>query len=142
MLALTATISLAAGAGGCGGTRSRATSASIPAYVTAPLSNEQQLIGAGATLIVADGCSACHLTASFGRLAPSFESLAGHRVTLTDGRRVIVDEAQIREALRSPSTIAIKGYDRSLMVEALRRAHPSTADIAALAAFIEQIGPE
>ena len=142
LLALAVTVLLSAGACGCGSTGSRTTSASIPAYVTAPPSHEQQLISTGATLIVSDGCAACHLTASSRRLAPSFESLAGHPVMLTDGRRVIVDEAQIREALRHPGTIAIKGYNRSVMIEAVRKAHPSPADIAALAAFVEQVGPE
>jgi len=142
LLALVTTISIAVGAGGCGGAQSRATTESPPAYVTAAPSREQQLVSAGATLIVSDGCSACHLTAGFRKLAPSFETLAGHRVTLTDGKRVLVDQAQIREALHSPDTIAIRGYDRSLMVDALRKAHPSNGEIAALAAFIEQVGPE
>lgn len=131
-------------AGGCGhGAPSTAQPTSaVPAYVEAPFTREQQLVDTGARLIIADRCSACHLTSTGRGIAPSFESLAGHRVTLTDGLSVTVDERQIAQALRAPSSVAIKGYDATLMVRALRRVHLSAGDVAALAAFIEQIGPE
>lgn len=129
---------------GCGSGAGPAHSASVPAYVTEPPTHEQQLVTAGARLVVADGCSACHLLASASRLAPGFTSLAGHRVTLSDGRRVLVDEAFVREALRQPGAHVMKGYDAAPMIAAVRRAklaeHPH--QIEELAAFIEQIGPE
>lgn len=115
-----------------------------PSYVSEPFTHQQQLIEQGARLVVTDGCSACHLTPAGRRIAPSFANLAGHRVTLTDGRRVLVDEHLLREALRNPDHIQIKGYDAALMREAITHlrlaSHPH--QIAALAAFIEQIGPE
>lgn len=133
---------LLAGCGGSsGGSPSTATS---PSYAALPFTHEQVLIEKGARLVVADGCSACHLSGSAGRAAPSFMSLAGHRVKLTDGRTVLVDEALIREALRRPAAIAMAGYDAMPMIRAVQRAglaaHPSA--IADLAAFIEQVGPE
>lgn len=127
---------------GCGA--SRATTSSVPAYVTEAPTHEQQLVTAGARFVVADGCSACHLLASARRFAPSFTSLAGHRVTLSDGRRVLVDEAFVREALRAPGANAMRGYAAAPMIDAVRRAklgeHPH--QIEALAAFIEQVGAE
>ena len=132
-----------AGCGSSGGA-SRSGSASVPSYVAEAPTHEQQLVTAGARFVVADGCSACHLPASAARRAPSFTSLAGHRVTLNDGRRVLVDEAFVREALRAPGANVMKGYDGAPMIAAVRRAklaeHPH--QIEALAAFIEQIGPE
>lgn len=131
-------------AGGCGDSAAGTarSTPSVPAYVEAPVTHEQQLVDTGARLILADKCSACHLTSAGRGIAPAFESLAGHRVTLTDGRSVTVDERQIAEALRAPSSIAIKGYDAALMVHALKRLRLTGGDIAALGAFIEQIGPE
>lgn len=142
MLAAAALLALA----GCGtsGSASSASTESAPSYVTEPPTPEQRLVERGAPLVVADGCAACHLLASGRRIAPSFTSLAGHRVTLADGRRVLVDERFLREALRRPAALAMKGYDAAPMVAAVKRAHLSSDPraVEALAAFIEQVGPE
>jgi hypothetical protein len=115
-----------------------------PSYVSEPFTHQQQLIEQGARFVVTDGCSACHLTSAGRRIAPSFANLAGHRITLTDGRRVLVDEHFLREALRNPGHTQVKGYDPALMRRAITHlrlaSHPQ--QVAALAAFIEQIGPE
>ncbi|HTU78854.1 MAG TPA: hypothetical protein VMF09_08865 [Solirubrobacteraceae bacterium] len=119
-------------------------STSVPAYVEQPFSHEQQLVERGAHLIVTDGCSACHLGAGARREAPSFLSFAGHRVRLNDGRSVLVNERFMREGLLDPTANEIAGYDSAPMLAAVARlqlaSHP--AQLAALAAFIEQIGPE
>lgn len=127
-----------AGCGGAAGT----TRSSVPAYVAEPFTREQLLVQAGARLIVADGCAACHLSGGGARVAPSFESLAGHSVELTDGRRVLVDERLVTEALRHPAAVVMAGYGAGPMERALRRAHLDAAQIEQLAAFIEQVGPE
>ena len=133
---------------GCGTGSSPGTgssrSASAPAYVTEPFTQQQQLVEQGARLVVADGCSACHLIAGKRSIAPSFSSFAGHHVTLTDGRTVLVDERFLREALLHPRNTQIKGYEPGPMLAALRRLHLAgkPGQVAALAAFIEQIGPQ
>jgi cytochrome c oxidase subunit II len=134
---------------GCGvsgnetGVSSRASS--VPSYVTEPFSHEEQLVAQGAHLVVSDGCAACHLSATRGRpIAPSFASLAGHRVTLTDGRTVLVEERFLHEALLDPGRTSIKGYDPAPMLAALQRLHLNSEpqQVDALTAFIEQVGPE
>jgi cytochrome c oxidase subunit 2 len=134
-------------AAGCGSSRQGTSSvpaSSPPSYASEPFTHEQVLVEKGARLVVADGCSACHLSGGAGRAAPSFMSLAGHRVKLADGRRVLIDEALIRDALRRPGAFAMAGYDATPMIRAVQRAdlsaHPD--QIAELAAFIEQVGPE
>jgi hypothetical protein len=121
-----------------------ARSTAVPAYVTEPFTHEQQLVEQGARLVVADGCAACHLIASAHALAPSFSSFAGHRVTLTGGRGVLVDESFVREGLLHPREHEIAGYDPAPMLAAVARLHfaERPAQVAALAAFIEQVGPE
>jgi hypothetical protein len=115
-----------------------------PAYVTEPFTPEQVLVEKGARLVVADGCAACHLDPQGRRIAPSFTSLAGQRVELADGRRVVVDERFLRESMRDPQRTAMRGYDASVMVKAIAPLalgrHPRQVD--ELAAFIEQVGPE
>jgi hypothetical protein len=133
---------------GCGASRRTSSRGSLvatePAYISEPFTHQQQLVEQGARLIVSDGCSACHLEAVGRRLAPSFTSFAGHHITLTNGRRVFVDERFIREALLHPGDAQIRGYDPVPMLRAIMRLrlsrHPQ--QVAALAAFIEQIGPE
>ena len=133
---------------GCGSAGTRTASAtsgsSVPAYVTEPFTPEQHLIEQGARLVVADGCSACHLTLSKPGIAPSFSSFAGHRVRLRDGRTVLVDEKFLREGLLHPARTLLKGYDPAPMLAALARLHLNSQphQVAALAAFIEQVGPE
>jgi len=116
----------------------------VPAYVVEPFSHEQQLVEQGARLVVSDGCAACHLAAQGKAIAPSFASFAGHRVELTDGRTVLVDERFLREGLLNPRRTLVKGYAPAPMLAALRRLHLAShpQQVAALAAFIEQVGPE
>jgi len=139
---------LALGLCGCGTggapSTSDARSTTVPAYVTEPFTHEQQLIEQGARLVVADGCAACHLIASARALAPSFSSFAGHHVTLTGGRTALVDEDFVREGLLHPRENEIEGYDPQPMLAALGRLHlgEQPQQVAALAAFIEQVGPE
>jgi len=119
-------------------------SPSVPKYVTEPFTHEQRLVAQGAPLIVSDGCASCHLAASARALAPSFSSFAGHRVRLADGRTVLVDERFVREGLLDPSAHELAGYDPAAMLAAVKRARLESdpQQVAALAAFIEQVGPE
>lgn len=144
LLAVAILICLAGcGEGGKASSQGSPTS-TIPAYASEPFTAQQQRIEQGARLVVADGCSVCHLNATARNLAPSFASFAGHPVTLTDGRRVIVNERFVIEALLHPGKTQIRGYDAASMLSATRHLdlpeHPQ--QVAALASFIEQIGPE
>jgi hypothetical protein len=148
-LALALAPVLALALAGCGGSRSGAgrrtgSSASVPSYVTEPFSHEEQLVAQGARLAVADGCTACHLTSGGKGIGPSFSSFAGHRVKLADGRSVVVDERYVREGLTDPAAAEIAGYEAAPMLAAVARSHLASrpSDVAALAAFIEQVGPE
>ena len=102
------------------------------------------MVAEGARLIVADGCSVCHLPGASRADGPNFASFAGHEVTLADGRRTIVDERFLALSLLHPQKTELKGYDAAPMLAALRRLHLAREprQVAALAAFIEQIGPE
>jgi ABC-type amino acid transport substrate-binding protein len=133
-----------AGCGSSGEASSQVSSSStVPAYISEPFTHHQQLVEQGARLVISYGCSACHLAAVGRRLAPSFASFAGHRVALADGRRVLVDERFLRAALRDPDRDRLRGYDPELMRKAAMRLRlASPQQLAALAAFIEQIGPE
>ena len=119
-------------------------STSIPAYVKEPFTAHQKMVAEGARLIVADGCSVCHLPGASGADGPDFTSFAGRQVALADGRRTVVDERFLAQSLLDPRKTELKGYDPAPMLRALKRLHLAREErqVAALAAFIEQIGPE
>jgi hypothetical protein len=133
---------------GCAATRAssnpRPGTAGVPSYVTEPFSHQEQLVEQGAQLVVSDGCAACHLSPPGKAIAPSFASFAGHRVKLTDGRTVLVDERFLREGLREPRKSSLRGYAAAPMLASLQRLHLAShpQQVAALVAFIEQVGPE
>ncbi len=145
MAALLAAWALA-GCGAGSANRTAKGGESAPAYVTEPPTRQQELVREGAQIAVADGCTACHLMSHEKGLGPSFTSLAGHRVTLSSGRTVLVDEKFVTEVLTDPGVAPLRGYDPHLMAPVLARlrvnlrAHPH--QVQALAAFIEEIGPE
>lgn len=124
---------------GSGGTH---TSPALP--TGEPLTHREQLVQRGAGLFVSDGCSACHQISGGSADGPSFARFAGHRVRLTDGKQVLVDERFLRRALLAPSKFGLKGYPLAPMLEAIERLHLNhhPEQVAALVAFIEQVGPE
>ncbi len=120
------------------------TAGSEDPYVSEPFTRQQELVERGAHLFVGDGCSSCHAIGGAPGIGPGFGDFAGHRVTLAGGRHVLVDEAFLRRALRDPRATAVAGYPPAPMLAAVQRLQLQRrpADVAALAAFIEQIGPE
>lgn len=89
-------------------------------------------------------CAACHLPIAGPSVGPNFGKFAGHTVTLTDGRRVVVDVRFLRRGLVRPDRYVIRGYDPAPMLQAVRHLNlgKDPPRVAALAAFIEQMGPE
>ena len=147
LLSLVLLALMSAGCGGSGGGgRSNSTGQRSPSAAIAPPTPKERLVSEGARLAVTEDCAVCHLSHTTPRLGPSFYAFAGHHVELTDGRVAFVDEQFLERALEHPGMYTIRGYDANLMVNVLERlgvhlaGHPH--DIAALAAFIEQVGPE
>lgn len=142
LMSLACLLAACGSGGGSGG--SRAGTQSIPSYVREPFSAQQKRIAAGAKLFVGDGCASCHMGGSSKRLGPSFESFAGHEIRLADGRRALVNEAFLRASILNPAAYPLRGWKAASMLRADRRLqlarHPR--EVADLAAFIEEIGPE
>jgi len=136
--------------GGCGGggrstgQARTATVSTAPAYAAAPYTPQQLRAERGGHLFVVDGCSACHAIAGQARIGPGFAHFAGDQVRLADGRKALVNERFLHEALLNPRAVALAGYPLQPMLAGVARLHfrEHPADVAALATFIEQIGPE
>ncbi len=142
--ALTATAVLAGCAGGRRTPSVQSASPPEPQFSVGELTRNEQLVNEGAPLAIRDGCAACHLQGAKTSPGPNFDSFAGHEVTLASGRRTLVDEQFLRQALLHPQANALAGYDPVPMIRALApldlAGHPH--EVEALTAFMEQIGPE
>lgn len=66
--------------------------------------------GKGAALFERKGCVACHSTDGSAKVGPSLLHDFGSTVTLADGSTVAMDEAYIRESLRTPRAKARPGF--------------------------------
>jgi hypothetical protein len=139
-----AAVGLLCGCGGAGSQVQSEASGNGEAAAGAHFTRQQELVEEGGRLFITDGCTGCHTLDTASRFGPSFAHLAGSTVTLTGGRRVLVDERFLDAALLDPGMNAVRGYAPAPMIAAVERlklaAHRE--DVAALAAFIEQIGPE
>jgi cytochrome c oxidase subunit 2 len=59
---------------------------------------------------VAQGCSGCHADSSSVR-APKLAGLYGRTVSLSDGRRIKVDDGYIRDSILQPKRDIVAGYE-------------------------------
>lgn len=63
----------------------------------------------GWMLIEDNGCQSCHQPGNVLR-APELKNLFGSEVTLSNGQKLIIDEAYIREAILEPDAKISAGY--------------------------------
>ena len=64
----------------------------------------------GAKAFVALGCAGCHVAGGPVH-APGLVGLYGRQVALADGRRVVADEAYLRDSILLPGQDVVAGYD-------------------------------
>ncbi len=61
------------------------------------------------------GCAACHSSdgTTVGKVGPSWKGLFGREETLSNGHKVTVNEAYVRESILEPAAKIVRGYDKS-----------------------------
>ena len=64
---------------------------------------------AGAKLYAKLGCATCH-NGMPGALGPDLTGIYGHKVELTDGTSVVVDDAYLRESILNSQAKIVKGF--------------------------------
>ncbi len=133
-------VSLGAGLlGGCGGGAAAPRDGDTFSNILSP---GERVENDGGRLFITDGCAACHKITGAASAGPSLDSFVARTVRLRDGRKAKVDESFLREALLDPRQTAIAGYPPAPMLEALARHPVSPSEAAALASFMENVGPE
>jgi len=64
----------------------------------------------GEQLTLNNGCTACHGSNGEGGVGPAWKGLAGSEVVLSDGSKVVADDAYLTESIRDPSAMQVRGY--------------------------------
>ncbi len=95
----------------------------------------------GRELYEADGCSDCHSLDGTRMTGPSWEGLAGSRVTLSDGRTVTADDAYLTRHIIEPNALTVQGYPGEVMAQAIETfdLKRKPEDVRALVAFIDSV---
>jgi cytochrome c oxidase subunit 2 len=105
-----------------------------PAAAAAPQSGPAK---AGAQLFTELGCSACH-QAGQSVLGPNLAGVPGSTIDLADGKRVVADDAYLRESIVNPTAKIVRGF-QPLMPSFQGRV--TDAQIAQLLAYIKSLAP-
>jgi protein SCO1/2 len=90
----------------------------------------------GPALFEALGCRGCH---ERPEVAPPLDGLFGSSVTLADDRRIVADEAYLRDSISSPSTAVVAGYGSTMPSYA---GQLSDRQLAALVGYVESLAPK
>jgi cytochrome c oxidase subunit 2 len=69
----------------------------------------QSLAQNGERLFASMGCNSCHNGTAAAR-GPSLAGVYGSKLTLTDGRQILVDDAYLRDAILNPSEHVTAGF--------------------------------
>jgi len=93
------------------------------APLTVDLTPKQAHLAADTPLTVEEGhrlatlmaCVACHSTdgTTLGKVGPTWKGLFGSEVALSNGRKVVADEAYLHESIMEPNATIVSGFDKS-----------------------------
>ncbi len=87
-------------------------------------------VAAGKTLFETQGCAACHMQGA-AQLGPALHGLYGTMQELTDGSRVLVDNAYLRSSILEPQAQVAKGYAPAMPSYAGRLSETQISEIGA-----------
>ncbi len=81
------------------------------------------------------GCVSCHTSDGSRSEGPTWKTLYGHTVTLSDGTTVQADEAYLTNAIRQPNAQIVSGFQPGMPTTTL-----TDDELAALIAYIKALG--
>jgi mono/diheme cytochrome c family protein len=93
----------------------------------------------GRQVSIDTGCATCHGADGLGGAAPGYGGMWGTEITLDSGDTVLYDEVFVTTAIRDPSAQVRVGVS-NVEMPAYDEAALSDADLAAVMAFIEELG--
>ena len=120
-------------------TTATTTTTTTTSSAAGPVAVTPALVARGKTLYSADGCSACHSLTGTPGVGPSFKSVAGRKVTLTNGQTITADDTYLQQSIANPDAQIVKSYRAGVMPAAIASYNLAgkPGDIRALVAFIK-----
>jgi cytochrome c oxidase subunit 2 len=97
----------------------------------------QTVVQSGEELFVARACNTCHRPDTDVR-GPRLTGLFGRQVTLRDGRRVVADEAYLRESILNPTAKIVAGFEP---VMPAFQGQLSEEEVLELLRYVKSLGP-
>ena len=71
----------------------------------------ERMAALGQELHTSQGCVACHnVSGDPGLPGPTWKGIYGHEVELTDGSKVIIDDAYLRQSILEPASQVVAGF--------------------------------
>ena len=95
------------------------------------------LAAEGKDIAARNGCAGCHGANGEGGVGPAWIGVFGTEVELTDGTRVVADEAYLIDSIKTPDAQKVAGYAVAMPANQL-----SDDDIAKVVAYIESLAGE
>ncbi|MFC5475659.1 c-type cytochrome [Paraherbaspirillum soli] len=96
----------------------------------------EALVAQGKALAESKACVACHTVDGSPRVGPTWKGLYGKTETMENGNTALVDEAYLKNFIRNPQALIVKGY-----APMMPKIDLSDAELEALVAYIKSNGP-
>ena len=93
------------------------------------------LLAQGKALSQSKGCVACHTVDGNAGVGPTWKGLYGKTETMADGSTAVVDEAYLKDFIRTPAAKTVKGF-----APIMPKIEMSDAELTALVAYIQSYG--
>ena len=92
----------------------------------------------GQTVAKEQGCTNCHTPDGKKGIGPTWEGLAGSKVTLDDGTKVTADDAYLRNSILQPKNQVVDGYSSGMPIY---EGELSDAEVDDLIAYLHDLAP-
>ncbi|WP_211461768.1 cytochrome c oxidase subunit II [Collimonas silvisoli] len=93
------------------------------------------LVAQGKALAEAKACVACHTVDGSPRVGPTWKGLFGKTETMENGSTALVDDAYLKNFIRNPQALVVKGF-----APMMPKIELSDAELEALVAYIKSYG--
>ena len=97
--------------------------------------SEQAATGRGVAL--ANGCASCHGEDGAGDVGPPLVGLYGTDVELSDGTKVVADDAYLTRSITDPGAQKVAGFDVNMPTNGM-----SDDEVEQILVWIRELGPE
>lgn len=97
------------------------------------------LVATGEALYGSKGCASCHAVDGSTMVGPTWKGLYQSEVELSDGSKIVADEAYLTESMLQPSAKTVANFPPGLMETVIKPNSLSDQEVSALVAYIKSL---